>query len=294
MSLWWAFAVITIFAPINIVDAQTDGPVLVVLGDSWGAYVCCTYISFCRQNPKQYQCYNPDALIQGWHDLQKVLTAKGSNLTVVSYAIGGTTAKFWARDPDLINELVNENPTAQYVWLSIGGNDVIDFMPSCTEKMSIQDCINIILPETLNNTQAFLDPLFKDHPDLQVVQFGYDIPNLNENVLCRQIGEQIIYGCNDTASCINPQFVKIQYLYVDELAKIYPNQLTSVNLLGSLQAQDNYPGVTITNPDLTKWSPADLMEDNCIHPTRVGRGKEPAGFDVIFDNLWDAYFKDRV
>ena len=39
-----------------------DGPVLVVIGDSWGAY--------------------------GWHDLQKVLTSKGSNLTVVSYAIG--------------------------------------------------------------------------------------------------------------------------------------------------------------------------------------------------------------
>ena len=42
---------------------EADGPVLVVIGDSWGAY--------------------------GWHDLQKVLTAKGSNLTVKSYAIGG-------------------------------------------------------------------------------------------------------------------------------------------------------------------------------------------------------------
>mmetsp|Transcript_33065 Transcript_33065/g.28978 ORF Transcript_33065/g.28978 Transcript_33065/m.28978 type:complete len:272 (+) Transcript_33065:68-883(+) len=269
MSTYYLLALIAlIFVVINDkVNAQTDGPVLVVIGDSWGAY--------------------------GWHDLQKVLTAKGSNLTVVSYAIGGTTAKFWARTPDLVNELVNENPTAEYVWLSIGGNDVIDFMPGCTEKMSVQDCINIILPETLNNTQAFLDPLVADHPDLEIVQFGYDIPNLGENVLCRQIGEQIIDGCNDTASCINPQFVKIQYLYVDELAKMY-KQLTSVNLLGSLQAQDHYAGVTITNPDLTKWSPADLMETNCIHPTRVGRGNEPAGFDVIFDNLWDAYFAKRI
>ena len=118
--------------------------------------------------------------------------------------------------------------------------------------MSVQDCINIILPETLNNTQAFLDPLFADHPQLQVVQFGYDVPNLGENVLCRQIGQEIIYGCNDTASCINPQFVKIQYLYVDELSKMYPKQLTSVNLLGSLQAQDNHPVLTVTNPALTE------------------------------------------
>eukprot|EP01084_Bolivina_argentea_P079168 143649_1 len=112
-----------------------DGPVLVVIGDSWGSY--------------------------GHEDLQKVLTAHGSNLTVVSYAIGGTTSTFWARDPDLVNQLVSENANAEYVWLSIGGNDVIDFMPGCTKKMSTDDCINIILPEVINNTETFLNPLIK-------------------------------------------------------------------------------------------------------------------------------------
>lgn len=262
---------------------SADEPVVVVIGDSWGAY--------------------------GWHDFQKVLKEKGSNLTVVSYAIGmyssttndtilyhiynkylgGTTTKFWARDPDLVTKLVGENPTAEYVWLSIGGNDVIDFMPDCTKKMSTQQCIDIILPECMNNTKAFLDPLVAAYPDIKIVQFGYDIPQLGENALCRSIGETIIDGCNDTASCINPQFVKIQSLYVDQLGQDY-KQLTAVNLLGSLQAQDNYPGVSVTNPDLTKWSPADLMETNCIHPTRYPRGNEPAGFDVIFNNLWAAYF----
>mmetsp|Transcript_42862 Transcript_42862/g.68778 ORF Transcript_42862/g.68778 Transcript_42862/m.68778 type:complete len:266 (+) Transcript_42862:17-814(+) len=248
----------------GVVIGQDDTPVLVVIGDSWGAY--------------------------GWRDLAKVLEEKGSNLTVKSYAIGGTTSTFWARDPTLVNQLVSDNPNAQYVWLSIGGNDVIDFMPSCTEKMPVDDCINILLPEVINNTQTFLNPLFAAHPTIQVVQFGYDIPNLDENVLCRSIGKDIIDGCNGTASCINPQFVKVQYLYVDQMAKIYPNNVNAVNLLGSLQAQDEYPGVNITNPDLSKWSPKDLMEDNCIHPTRYDRPGEPAGFKVIFDNLWDAYF----
>eukprot|EP01083_Nonionella_stella_P211169 763811_1 len=243
-----------------------DNPVVVVIGDSWGSY--------------------------GHEDLQKVLKQKGSNLTVKSYAIGGTTSTFWARDPNLVNELVSENPTAEYVWLSIGGNDVIDFMPDCTKKNPVDYCISIILPRVMNNTQAFLDPLVKAHPNIKIVQFGYDIPNLGENALCRNIGENIIYGCNDTASCINPQFVKIQYLYVDALPALYP-QLTSINLLGSLQLQDKYAGVTLTHPDLTKWSPADLMESNCIHPTRVGRGSEPAGFDVIFTNMWDAYFSKQ-
>ena len=40
----------------------------------------------------------------------------------------------------------------------------------------------------------------------------------------------------------------------------------------------------------SKWSPQDLVETNCIHPTRYERPGEPAGFQIIFNNLWDAYF----
>ena len=180
------------------------------------------------------------------------------------------------------------------MWLSIGGNDVIDFMPDCTKKNDVDTCVNIILPQVMNNTQTFLDPLVKNHPNIKIVQFGYDIPNLEENFLCRSIGESIIDGCNDTASCINPQFEKIQTLYVDALPALYPKNLEAINLLGSLQAQDNYPGVSLAHPDLSKWSPKDLMEDNCIHPTRFGRGpNEPAGFDVVFNNMWDLYFSKQ-
>ena len=66
----------------------TDDPVVVVVGDSWGAY--------------------------GHHNLQQVLKDHGSNLSVKSYAIGGTTSEFWARNPDLISNLVSDNPTAEY------------------------------------------------------------------------------------------------------------------------------------------------------------------------------------
>ena len=126
---------------ISNVLSETD-PVLVVIGDSWGAF--------------------------GWQSLQNVLSAHGSNLKVVSYAIGGTTSSFWARDPNLVNLLVSENPTAQYLWLSIGGNDVIEFMPLCTQQHTVDYCIDEIVPIVLNNTQTFLDPLTANHPNLKL------------------------------------------------------------------------------------------------------------------------------
>merc|ERR1712228_56070 len=231
----------------------------------------------------------------GWQSLQNVLTAHGSNLKVVSYAIGGTTSSFWAREPDLVNALVSENPTAQYVWLSIGGNDVIDFMPECTQQHSIDYCINIIVPRVLNNTQTFLNPLIAKHPTIKIVAFGYDIINFALNPLCRTLGFEIIDGCDDRAKCINEQMVKIQYLGIDAIANLY-SQFTSVNLLGSLQAAENYTDVSLENPDLSKWSPSDLIMDNCIHPTMDNEKNKnlPPGFEIVFNNLWDNYFANQT
>jgi len=251
----------------SVANGATDDPVVVVVGDSWGSY--------------------------GHEDLQKVLKEKGTNLTVKSYAIGGTTTRYWARKPDLISKLVAENPTAEFVWISIGGNDVIDAMPSCTEKKSVDECIELIRSEAMNNTKKFMDPLVSDHPAINIVMFGYDVPNLDENILCRSIGKEIINGCDGKPECIVPQYAKIQSLYIDALPAMWPNNVEAINLLGSLQAADQYPGVTLGHPDLTKWSPADLMESNCIHPTRVARGKHPAGFKVVFDNMYDVYFKEH-
>ncbi len=132
-------------------NAQDDSPMLLVAGDSWGAF--------------------------GWEPLQKVLTQHGSDLVVKNYAIGGgltrshrtpslpnpahaqnktknkgTTSFGWARDPTCLSDMVDKNPTTEYIWLSLGGNDVIDFMPECTLEHPIDDCINILLPKVINNT----------------------------------------------------------------------------------------------------------------------------------------------
>eukprot|EP00483_Globobulimina_turgida_P012803 UN12827 len=197
-------ALLVLFTCLIFAVLGQQEPVLVVIGDSWGSF--------------------------GFQVLQKVLTAHGSNLKVVSYAIGGTTSTFWARDPNLVNTLVSENPTAKYVWVSIGGNDVIEFMPGCTAQHPVDYCVDIIVPRVLNNTETFLNPLIKNHTDIKVVAFGYDIINFNENPLCRTLGFEIIAGCKDDPTCINREMVKIQYLGIDAIGALYP-QVTSVNLL---------------------------------------------------------------
>jgi len=238
---------------------KENPPLILVAGDSWGAY--------------------------GGIPLQQVLTEQGSNLTVRNYAIGGTTTTFWARDPYILSTLVDYNPGTEYIWLSIGGNDVLDFMPTCTLEYPVDECINMLLPQVIANTRTILDPLFSKHPKVQVIQFGYDIINFAKNALCRLIGYDEIHECFDRPECINPQMVKIQYLYVDNMTSYYPeNQYFAANMLGSLQASENIPGASLEHPNLDYWSPADLIMDNCIHPTTDG------GFQVIFTNLWNQAF----
>ena len=124
--------------------------------------------------------------------------------------------------------------------------------------------------------------MFEAYPDIQVIQFGYDILYFG-GVVCGAEGSQLIADCNDDPYCINTQFIKIQYDYCDHMANVYPNNYNTRVMLGSLQAYGDVPDAKLGDPNLDYWSPSDLMMSNCIHPTQEG-------FSVIFDNLWDEYF----
>eukprot|EP01083_Nonionella_stella_P048663 129967_1 len=249
-----------------VVYGQAE-PVLIVVGDSWGTF--------------------------GGSVLQKVLKAHGSNLVVKNYAIGGTTTTFWAREPHLVSLIIDENPNTKYLWVSLGGNDVVDFMPNCTMYQPLDDCINILVSRALNNTRSIYDIVFTRHPEVKIVQFGYDILNFAKNVLCRALGVEMLHGCDDRPRCINPQFVKIQELYVDKLGTLY-DRVTALNLLGSLQSYYNVSGASIGTPNVDDWSPSALIMDNCIHPTNESPDSSPCGFEIVFNNLWDLYFAKQT
>lgn len=44
-------------------------------------------------------------------------------LTVDNVAVSGTTAEDWAIDKNALKEVIDRNPDAKYVWLTVGGND---------------------------------------------------------------------------------------------------------------------------------------------------------------------------
>eukprot|EP00483_Globobulimina_turgida_P013084 UN13108 len=91
------------------------GDQVIVAGDSWGS--------------------------EGWNYLQQVLAAHSNtkNLKVKSYAVGGTTTADWIKPVDKLVNDVNKNSDAEYLWLTIGGNDAADYLPSCTAKHPYPD-----------------------------------------------------------------------------------------------------------------------------------------------------------
>merc|ERR1712228_159116 len=251
---------------VSTLFATTNGDQVIVAGDSWGE--------------------------EGWDYLQKVLKehSNTADLKVKSYAKAGTTSADWIKPPTKLVDDINKNADAQYLWLTIGGNDAADYLPDCTKKYPLPDptCINNILNVMINNTMIMLEPVVKQHPNLQIIQFGYDILNFHEGI-CSEIGKNIFHGCNDEPSCINPQFVKLQYVYIEAIKKRIGANYHNINLLGTLQMDDpknRFPNVTVGNPDLNAWSPSDLIQENCIHPTR------PEGFTDVFNEMYELYWKN--
>ena len=67
---------------------------------------------------------------------------------------------------------INKESDAEFVWLTLGGNDAADYLPSCTKKHPLPDeqCIDELLNSSIANLQTMLDPVFQQHPNIRVVQ----------------------------------------------------------------------------------------------------------------------------
>ena len=51
------------------------------------------------------------------------------NLTVANHAVAGSLAAQWATEGKKMASIIQQNPTARWVWLTIGGNDCIAGLP---------------------------------------------------------------------------------------------------------------------------------------------------------------------
>eukprot|EP00483_Globobulimina_turgida_P005835 UN05845 len=145
---------------------------VIIIGDSWGT--------------------------KGGKELEAVFKEHGATWQVANYAQGGTTTADWAKNPNRMVNDINKNADAQYVWLTIGGNDAADYLPSCTKKHPLPDeqCINQVLNTSITNIEIMLNPVFQQHPNIQVVHFGYHLMNFQKGY-CSLERTDFNDGCND-------------------------------------------------------------------------------------------------
>jgi len=224
---------------------------VVVFGDSWGTY--------------------------GKKEFAAEMAKHG--LTTDNVAVGGTTAAGWAKDEYALKNTLDRNPDCKYVWLTIGINDII---PKMIGNADIQS----VATQLIADTKVFLDIALAAHPNVKIVQFGYDLLNWkNNNILCTIMGTTLTSascGSFPSIQCQNELIAQIQYLYVDEISKYYP-QHYSVDMLGTLQAAAGVSGATIGSPAWAENSPAQYMDATCIH-------LNPAGYAAFFEALWNVWF----
>eukprot|EP00995_Heteronema_vittatum_P000420 NODE_1055_length_1081_cov_260.770349_g736_i0.p1 GENE.NODE_1055_length_1081_cov_260.770349_g736_i0~~NODE_1055_length_1081_cov_260.770349_g736_i0.p1 ORF type:complete len:279 (+),score=129.77 NODE_1055_length_1081_cov_260.770349_g736_i0:60-839(+) len=254
-SLSWCIVVLCLICQTLAIKNR-----ILIAGDSWGT--------------------------EGAFPFLEMLRRHNASLGVVNVARGGTTSDNWAGEllPTLLSAIEN-NPDLEVMWFTIGGNDARNRLPICALLGGSSDkCVAELQAHCLANIEGKIMPaVWAKNPKLRVVGFGYDLMGFGKLPLCPIEALAIFPHCEDSPVCVNTQFIKIQTVW-DMMSKKYP-LVDTVNLLGSLQAAAHMPGASVGHPNLAHYSPDDLMQSNCIHPT-------PTGFGYVFDNFWNLYIKN--
>lgn len=206
----------------------------------------------------------------GADELAAALAAAGlPQLTVANAAVPGTTAEDWAvSNPMAMSNAVFSNPDAEWVWLSIGGNDVFELHQAGQGNTAAAHNDLYI--------RQMLDAFFTFHPDVRVVMFAYDYVNFVQSQMCRDQAAMIFYP-GITQQEINQIVLRDVAAVAQTIANDY-DRVTFVPLAGTLQAAGGIPNA----PDVSQPSPASLMFD-CFHPTSQG-------YRAVADALVAAYW----
>jgi len=212
------------------------------------------------------------------------------DVQVINKDYWGSTAEYFAKNPKILPDTV-KSCNADYVLLSMGGNDFKNIYWRYKQYVTPWTAVAGIE----QNIRVVLDALYKEHPGVKVVTYGYDFPGDVDQVVSGRIW--------DSAKDIPTSTKALLWLYnmvgvrvinysamqfgntLEQLAKEYTAKgysLTYVPLWGSLQSASSQKNSTTPNPILNKPSPAEYMQDP-IHANRNG-------YRVLMGNLYNAYF----
>jgi len=243
---------------------------ILIAGDSWGTF--------------------------GDKTFREVMQKHSPETNITNIAIGGTTAGVWSNWPEF-GKLKTHAADADYLWLTLGGNDALFNIPSCSQdkNKSAHECADAFMDEVVPKMEKILEAVKDANPSIRVIGFGYDVLGMDKLPLCPPVALELFPQCAHAPeggsgaayiACWNKQFTRIHTDGWEQFAQKY-DHVDTVNLLGSLQASEGDPEAALGKPNLNKWSPKDLMQANCIHPTAKG-------FEVIFENLWNLYWSKEL
>ncbi len=195
-----------------------------------------------------------------WGDfIGPVQEAKLATLGITNFtnlAVGGTTAAQWAADEsgllsgalDTLAAMPSQD--VAFVYVSIGGNDILGEWASQGSAL---------FARVAGDLATVRSALLAAKSNTVVLLGGYDILNFESSLVC-QITASALFGTTDP-TFIN-SIVRTGGLLLDNFAQGRARTL-SLSVIGALQGMAD-------TPDLTNWSPAELIRSDCIHLTDEG------------------------
>jgi hypothetical protein len=136
------------------------------------------------------------------------------------------------------------------------------------------------------NLDTVLGELFLAFPKMQAAIFAYDLLNFVQSTECEVLGLTYFPQSNLSTLYINEAIIGLGNIVYAPLAQKYSSQLTFLNLTGTLQTAQP-TGIPGPYPNLNYPSPADLMNDGCIHAS-------PEGWDLLMTGLWNNWLGGQI
>jgi len=228
--------------------------------------------------------------------LSEQLRNNGHNhVEVVSKDHWGSTAEYFASNPDILPRAVQHNK-ADYVLMSMGGNDFKNIYWKKRQYVAPWTAVSQIE----SNVRTVLDSLFKAHPNVKVVTYGYDFPGSISEVLSGTYWESapkqelssttkfLLFAYNNLGvRFINYSAMQLGATY-EKLSKEYAakgHSFTYVPLWGSLQ-KAAAPSDKKFTMSLGSPSPSEFMNDP-IHANQKG-------YSVLMSELYQTYFRNEI
>lgn len=208
----------------------------------------------------------------------------------------GSMASDWEKGL-FLSRLQEYAKYADYVWLTLMGNDLFNILPECfiLHRNDSDACGASAQKIVTPRMQKVLTAIHTANPKARVIGFGYDLLGLG-SPWCLPMADALFPQCMDArrspllthAECFNTQFARMQNVW-EGLAK--DNDFVDVvNLLGTLQASAGNKNASTGHPDLKSWGPSKLTELNCEHATPGKHG----GFSDIFEQMWELYWSKHL